>query len=83
MSAALRRAAHTRLTGLRHDLLTGRAEITRLTETMLRIEGAVQIIEELLATPEPAAAPCAGAAPEEPVCPNPNEDARMNFRSAW
>jgi hypothetical protein len=72
MSAAFRDVAHTRLTQLRQDLARGRAEITRLQETVLRIDGAIQIIEELLATPEPATPSADGQAPEEPLCPNHN-----------
>lgn len=68
---ALRDLAQTRLARLRQDLARGQAEITRLTETVLRIDGAIQIIEELLATPEPALV-SADMPPEEPVCPNPN-----------
>lgn len=72
MSAVLRSAADTRLAQLRQDLVTGHAQVARLQETLLRIEGAIQILEEVLATPEPAALPANGAAPEEPLCPNPN-----------
>lgn len=49
-----------RLTQLRQDLATGRERLgqldqqrTQLTETLLRIAGAVQVLEELLAMPEP------------------------------
>lgn len=60
MSAALRAAAETRLAALKAELATGRAvtaELERrraaLADTLLRIEGAVQVLEEILATPEP------------------------------
>jgi predicted nuclease with TOPRIM domain len=49
----------TRLAQLRQDLATGRERLTQLdaqrsqlTETLLRIAGAVQVLEELLREPE-------------------------------
>jgi hypothetical protein len=81
MSAALRLAAETRLAQLRQDLVTGGTQVTRLQETLLRIEGAVQILEEVLATPEPVDAPANGATPEETTpCPNPNAAAPTSSR---
>jgi hypothetical protein len=82
MSAALRTAAETRLAQLRQDLVTGGTQVTRLQETLLRIEGAVQVLEEILATPAPAQTPAHGAAPEETTpCPNLNAEELTNFRS--
>lgn len=75
----LRQTAQTRLEALRQELQTGRAALTQLearraqiADTLLRIEGAVQILEEVLATPEPADPSVDGATPKESVCPNPN-----------
>jgi hypothetical protein len=73
MSTALRLAAETRLATLRQELATGRDALTQLdqrriqiADTLLRIEGAVQVLDEILATPDPADAPPPdGAAPEE------------------
>jgi hypothetical protein len=47
--SALHTACTTRLTQLRQDLVTGRGQLQQLQETLLRIEGAVQILEECLA----------------------------------
>ena len=61
MSDPLRQAAQTRLATLRTELANGRDALTQLdarrvqiADTLLRIEGAVQVLEEVLATPEPA-----------------------------
>lgn len=78
---ALRDVAQARLAQLRQDLARGQAEITRLTETVLRIEGAIQILEELLSTPEPAAPSADGQEREEPLCPNPNVAEPTSFPS--
>ena len=86
MSDPLRQTAQTRLATLRQELATGRDALTQLeqrrvqiAETLLRIEGAVQVLEELLSTPETwlesADAPAGDAPREEPLCPNPNADA--------
>lgn len=73
MSAALRSVAEARLAQLRQDLAHGRAQLARLQETLWRIEGAVQILEELLEAPEPATPSANGTEPEETTpCPNPN-----------
>jgi hypothetical protein len=65
----LRQTAQTRLATLRTELANGRDALTQLdarraqiAETLLRIEGAVQVLEEVLATPEE----------ETTRCPNPN-----------
>jgi hypothetical protein len=47
--SALHTACTTRLTQLRADLATGRSQLQHLQETLLRIEGAIQILEECLA----------------------------------
>jgi hypothetical protein len=51
---------HTRIEALRKELETGQAELekverqrTYLHETMLRISGAIQVLEELLAEGKP------------------------------
>jgi hypothetical protein len=46
---ALYTACTTRLQQLRADLVTGRSQLQHLQETLLRIEGAVQVLEECLA----------------------------------
>jgi len=86
MSAALRPAAEARLATLRQEIVTGREALTQLeqrraalTDMLLRIEGAVQVLEEVLATREPAA-PSADGTPEEDPCQNPNEAAPTNSR---
>ena len=80
MSTALRLAAETRLAQLRQDLVTGGTQVAHLQETLLRIEGAVQILEEVLATPEPVDASADGAAMEDTSCPNPNADVPTSSR---
>jgi predicted nuclease with TOPRIM domain len=56
----LREQIHTRLETLKSELESGEAELTKvekhrtyLHETMLRIGGAVQVLEELLAAEQP------------------------------
>ena len=87
MSAALRSAAEARLATLRQELATGQdalaqleARRTALSEMLLRIAGAVQVLEEVLSTPESMPAPANGIAPEESLCPNPNADVRTSSR---
>jgi hypothetical protein len=69
---------------LRQELATGQdalaqleARRTQLSEMLLRIAGAVQVLEELLATTEPAALSADGV-PEESLCPNPNAAVPMS-----
>ena len=76
MSDPLRQTAQTRLATLRTELANGRDALTQLearrtqiADTLLRIEGAVQVLEELCATPEPADPSADGATPEEALCP--------------
>ena len=76
MSDPLRQTAQTRLSALRTELANGRDALTQLeqrrtqiAETLLRIEGAIQVLDEVLATPEPADAPAGDAPPEEALCP--------------
>jgi ABC-type transporter Mla subunit MlaD len=78
MPDPLRQTAQTRLSALRTELANGRDALTQLehrraqiADTLLRIEGAVQVLEEVLATPEPALPSADVQAPEEPLCPNP------------
>jgi hypothetical protein len=77
MSDPLRQSAQTRLVTLRQELQTGRDALTQLearriqiADTLLRIEGAVQVLEEILSTPEE----------ETPLCPSPNADAPTSSR---
>jgi len=82
MITAIRLAAETRLAQLRQDLINGRAQLAQLQDVLPKIEGAVQILEELLAPPAPAQTPAHGAAPEETTpCPNPNAAAPTNSPS--
>ena len=69
MPDSLRDTAEDRLATLRQELAGGRDALKQLeqrraqiAETLLRIEGAVQVLEEVLATSEE----------ETPLCPNPN-----------
>ena len=85
MSAPLRSAADARLATLRQELATGQdalaqleARRTQLSEMLLRIAGAVQVLEEVLATPEPVDASADGDATEESLCPNPNAAVPMS-----
>lgn len=85
MSDPLRDTVQTRLATLRAELANGRDALTQLeqrrvqiADTLLRIEGAVQVLEELCAMPEPAMPSADGQAPEEALCPNPNADAPTN-----
>ena len=85
MSDPLRDTAQTRLATLRTELANGRDALTQLdarrvqiADTLLRIAGAVQVLEELCATPEPALPSADGEAPEEALCPNPNAPEPMN-----
>lgn len=57
---ALRQQAADRLTVLRHELALGEARVlelqreqTQLQQTVLRISGAVQVLDELLGGPAP------------------------------
>jgi hypothetical protein len=68
----LRQTTQTRLATLRTELANGRDALTQLdarrvqiADMLLRIEGAVEIVEELLAAPAPADAKADGATPEE------------------
>jgi hypothetical protein len=69
---ALRAALDARLAHLRAELATGRSQLAHLQSVLPRIEGAVQVLEELLAAPPPADPSADGAAYEEILCPNPN-----------
>ena len=67
-----RAALDTRLAALRQELVAGQQELAQvherrafLTETLLRISGAVQVLEELLAAPAPSE-----TTEESTVCPN-------------
>jgi hypothetical protein len=67
-----RQALETRLAALRAELYAGQQELAQveqrrafLTETLLRIGGAVQVLEELLAAPAQTQ-----TTEESPVCPN-------------
>ena len=87
--STLRPAAEARLVTLRAELATGQDALaqldtrrTALSEMLLRIAGAVQVLEEILATPEPADPSAHGAAPEETTpCPNLNAEERTSSRS--
>lgn len=68
MPDPLRQTAEARLATLRHDLANGRAQLARLQEVLPKIDGAIQVLEELLAVQDPA------PAPEEALCPNLNEE---------
>jgi len=83
--SALRATAAARLATLRQELATGQdalaqleARRTQLSEMLLRIAGAVQVLEEVLATTEPADASADGDATEESLCPNPNAAVPMS-----
>ena len=74
----LRQAAQTRLATLRAELANGRDALTQLehrrvqiADTLLRIEGAIQVLDEVLTTPEE----------ETPLCPNPNAAECMHLPS--
>ena len=74
----LRQTAQTRLATLRTELANGRDALTQLearraqiAETLLRIEGAVQVLEEVLQAPEE----------ETTRCQSPNVEECMNLPS--
>jgi hypothetical protein len=82
--SALHSACTTRLTQLRQDLVHGRRQVQALQETLLRIEGAVQVLEEVLAEGgreqgvreqggDPDPAPRASLPPSLTPCPAPKE----------
>ena len=83
MSDLLRSRAEARLQELRHELTRGRAQLAHLNAMLPQIEGAVHIIEELLAVPDPAPVPVDEYdIREEGLCPNPNAVEVMNSPSA-
>jgi predicted nuclease with TOPRIM domain len=68
----MREQLEARLTALRRELETGRARLQELEreqvyvhETLLRISGAVQVLEELLAEASPMSRN--GAGPDQPA----------------
>ncbi len=69
----VREHLHTRLAALRREFETGQTELekiewqrTYLRETLLRISGAIQVLEELLAEGEPAGQ-TGGGSPDTPL----------------
>jgi hypothetical protein len=88
MPDPLRAAAETRLATLRQEIQTGNDTLAQmeqrraeLRDMLLRIAGAAQVLEEILAIPEPAMPSVDGQALEEPLCPNPNAVECMNLPS--
>jgi prefoldin subunit 5 len=70
----MREQMQTRIEILRKELETGQAELekverqrTHLRETMLRISGAIQVLEELLVEGEPAGLNGVGHGEAQPV----------------
>jgi hypothetical protein len=78
MSDPLRETAQTRLATLRQDLANGRAQLAHLRDILPKIEGAVQVLEELLAVSSVQDGPIVTL--QEDLCPNPNADAPTSSR---
>jgi len=77
----------TRLEALRKEFETGQAELERverqrtyLRETVLRIGGAIQVLEELLAEGQPTEPNGAKAYADQPVTNLANEDTAQQAR---
>jgi len=84
--STLRHAAEARLVTLRAELASVQDALaqldtrrTALSELLLRIAGAVYILEEILQAPEPADPSADGAVIQESVCPNPNAAVPTSF----